>query len=221
MTLLHISTLARPHSLSIVAAARRAPRRTTPAVGADLPMAASPGRRSRGEWRAELRGRESMAAGLLRTARSGSLVLTLYPLLQPRDERRAEQHPRLAPIRRWRLRLVGGAEESGALSYGVGNRWPPACCARRDRARSSSLFIPCCSRATSAAPNNTRGWRRSADGGFPRRNARTRSRPASSIATYQAGLGALHVSGALSPPPARLGRCSPSRGTSMQPPSSD
>ena len=72
-----------------------------------------------------------MAAGLLRTARSGSVVLSLYPLSQPRDERRAEQHPRLAPIRRWRLRLVGGAEVSGALSYGVGNRWPPACCARR------------------------------------------------------------------------------------------
>ena len=52
-------------------------------------------------WRAELRGRESMAAGLLRTARSGSVVLSLYPLSQPRDERRAEQHPRLAPIRRW------------------------------------------------------------------------------------------------------------------------
>ena len=29
---------------------------------------------------------------------------------------------------------------SGALSYGVGNRWPPACCARRDRAQSSSLY---------------------------------------------------------------------------------
>ena len=107
-----------------------------------------------------------MAAGLLRTALSGSVVLSLYPLSQPRDERRAEQHPRLAPIRRWRLRLVGGAEVSGALSYGVGNRWPPACCARRYRAQSSSLFIHCRSRATSAAPNNTRGWRRSADGGF-------------------------------------------------------
>ena len=97
------SRLSRPLSLSLVAAARRAPRRTTPAVGADPPMG---------------------------------------------------------------LRLVGGAEVSGALSYGVGNRWPPACCARRDRAQSSSLFIPCRSRATSAAPNNTRGWRRSADGGF-------------------------------------------------------
>ena len=32
-----------------------------------------------------------MAAGLLRTARSGSVVLSLYPLSQPRDERRAEQ----------------------------------------------------------------------------------------------------------------------------------
>ena len=42
-----------------------------------------------------------MAAGLLRTALSGSVVLSLYPLSQPRDERRAEQHPRSAPIRRW------------------------------------------------------------------------------------------------------------------------
>ena len=48
------------------------------------------------------------------------------PRVRPTHERRAEQHPRLAPIRRWRLRLVGGAEVSGALSYGVGNRWPPA-----------------------------------------------------------------------------------------------
>ena len=32
-----------------------------------------------------------MAAGLLRTALSGSVVLSLYPLSQPRDERRAEQ----------------------------------------------------------------------------------------------------------------------------------
>ena len=61
-----------------------------------------------------------MAAGLLRTALSGSVVLSLYPLSQPRDERRAEQHPRLAPIPMG-LRLVGGAEVSGALSYGVGN----------------------------------------------------------------------------------------------------
>ena len=54
-----------------------------------------------------------MAAGLLRTALSGSVVLSLYPLSQPRDERRAEQHPRLAPIRR----VGGGAEVSAALSY--------------------------------------------------------------------------------------------------------
>ena len=62
---------------------------------------ASAGRWSRGEWRAELQGRESMAAGLLRTARSGSVVLSLYPLLEPRAERRAERHPRWSPIRRW------------------------------------------------------------------------------------------------------------------------
>ena len=42
-----------------------------------------------------------MAAGLLRTALSRTQSSSLYPLLQPRDERRAEQHPRLAPIRRW------------------------------------------------------------------------------------------------------------------------
>jgi len=51
---------------------------------------------------------------------------SLYPLSEPRDERRAERHPRSVPMRRWRHRMVGGAEVSGALSYGVGNRWPPA-----------------------------------------------------------------------------------------------
>jgi hypothetical protein len=50
--------------------------------------------------------------------------------------------------------------KNGRVSMAAG------CCARRYRAQSSSLFIPCRSRATSAAPNNTRGWRRSADGGF-------------------------------------------------------
>src|SRR5580704_7843683 len=94
--------LSRPLSLSLVGAARRAPRRTTPAVVAD--------------------------------ARHGL-------------ERR----------RRWRAAGWGGA-----ASYGVGEIMAGCCCARRDRAQSSSLFIPCWSRAQSAAPNDTRGRRRCA-----------------------------------------------------------
>jgi hypothetical protein len=43
--------------------------------------------------------------------RSGSVALSLYPLAEPRDERRAEPHPPSAPA---------------ALSYGVVVRWPPA-----------------------------------------------------------------------------------------------
>ena len=62
-----------------------------------------------------------MAAGLLRTALSGLVVPLFIPCRSRADERRAEQHPRLAPIRRWGFGWSVGAEVSGALSYGVGN----------------------------------------------------------------------------------------------------
>ena len=52
---------------------------------------------------------------LLRTAASGSVALSLYPLAQPRDERRAERHPPSAPVGR-----TGGAELRVVV------RWPPA-----------------------------------------------------------------------------------------------
>jgi hypothetical protein len=58
---------------------------------------------------------------------------SLYPLSEPRDERRAERHPRSVPMRRWRHRLVGGAEVSGALSYGGRESLAAGCCAQRYR----------------------------------------------------------------------------------------
>ena len=76
-----------------------------------------------------------MAAGLLRTARSGSVVLSLYPLSQPRDERRAEQHLRSAPIRPRCRSCYPPAVRIGASAL------------------KSPLSHPLRSRATSAAPN--------------------------------------------------------------------
>ena len=57
--------------------------------------------------RRELRGRRAQH----------SVALSLYPLAEPRDERRAERHPPTRTRRRRRL---------AALSYGVVVRWPPA-----------------------------------------------------------------------------------------------
>ena len=108
---------------------------------------ASAGRWSRGEWRAELRGRgidgrRPVAHGANGLSRPLSLSIVAAARRAPR-----RTTPAVGADPPMGLRLVGGAEVSGALSYGVGNRWPPACCARRDRAQSSSLFIHCRSRA--------------------------------------------------------------------------